>query len=146
MTTHARTNPVPAVLAGRNRIGVTILVVTAEAEVLFCPDGNGWTLPGGEVQPGESATHALQRELVMTAGLEPQDPFLLTLISGPDTYQKLDNGEEIYDFNAVYVVRDWHATALSPQGRFFRLDALPPGLSVTDSYALQELHCCWGIC
>lgn len=121
--------------------------MNAEAEVLLCAS-DGWRLPGGEVLPGESAEHALNRELLACTGLTLHTPFLLTLLSGPDTYEKLSTGEEIYDFTAVYVVREWTGDTRCASGQFgfFPLDSLPASLRVKDRQALHELRCCWGIC
>ena len=77
-------------------------------------------------------------------GLTVLDPLLFTVVSGPDTFVRLPNGDEFYQVSAVYVVRRWagvpHADGLEgTELRFWPLDALPDRLGPVDRAALAQL-------
>lgn len=144
MTLHQRPTQLPLPVA-RNRIGVAALVINPEGEVLLCHKQGHWQVPGGAAQPGEALEHTVERELLESAQLQASTPFLLTLLSGPRTLTRLPSGGEVYDFTAVYVVREWQGTPDGQQVRFYQLDGLPTNLRPRDLDALHELRLCWGM-
>ncbi|GGM15928.1 NUDIX hydrolase [Deinococcus aerophilus] len=129
-----------------NWVGVCALVLNARHEVLLQrrTDTGGWGTLGGVAELGEALEETLRRELLEEAGLTPITPEFLTVISGPQTYQKLPNGDEFYQVVAVYLVRQWTGTP-TPDGeegtelRFFGLEELPVSLGPVDGQALAGL-------
>ncbi|THF83934.1 NUDIX domain-containing protein [Deinococcus sp. KSM4-11] len=135
-----------------NWAGVCALVVNADGEVLLQrrTDTAGWGTPGGIAELGEALEDTLRRELLEATGIVPREPLLFTVISGPDTFVRLPNGDEYYQITSVYVIRAWNGlpradgaedTAL----RFYSLNALPAGLGPVDRQALELLRVCLSV-
>ncbi|TNM71100.1 NUDIX hydrolase [Deinococcus radiopugnans ATCC 19172] len=130
-----------------NWVGVCALVLNAAGEVLLQrrTDTGGWGTLGGIAELGEALEDTLRRELWEEAKLTPLKADFLTVISGPQTYQKLPNGDEFYQVVAVYVVREWEGMPV-PDGEegtelhFFGLDHLPSPLGPVDGEALGLLQ------
>jgi 8-oxo-dGTP diphosphatase len=98
----------------RVRVVARVAVFNPDGEVLFCTTrgGDGWVLPGGTVEPGESLREAAAREAREEVGLAVEVESLLfvqefvpkgqgetvyeiafrarTAARGPDSYRHLD--------------------------------------------------------
>ena len=123
-------------------LGVRIAVFDANGQVLlvrhrYMP---GWYLPGGAVDPGESAPEAALRELSEEAGLAAgaQPPRLVGL------YRNLREGGR--DHVAFYRLDGFEEqdNALAPnreiaEASFFAFDALPEGTTPATRRRLAEL-------
>lgn len=147
MTLHHPQHPEltpPAAGAARNSLTVKALLMSAEGEVRLERCGPSWRIPGGEVAPGETLEHTLQREL-QGLKLTATDSFLLTILSGPQTLGRDSHGEAVYAVTAVYVIREWQSAAPLDTLQDFPLDRLPPQLSALDRQALGEVRLCWGM-
>ncbi|GHF39654.1 8-oxo-dGTP pyrophosphatase MutT (NUDIX family) [Deinococcus metalli] len=135
-----------------NWAGVCALLVTADGEVLLQQrsDTGTWGTPGGIAELGEALEDTLRRELLEETGVSPREPLLFTVISGPDTFVRLPNGDEFYQITTVYVIRQWDSD-LRPDGhegralQFFPLDALPGDLGPVDRRALDLLRVCFSV-
>ncbi len=130
-----------------NWVGVCALVLNGDNEVLLQrrTDTGGWGTLGGIAELGEDLGETLRRELWEEANITPLEPEFLTVISGPQTYQKLPNGDEFYQMVAVYVVREWQGVPIADgeEGSellFFSLDGLPAPLGPVDGEALGLLR------
>ena len=138
----------PAVLAAQSLVlrvtrGITLgvrgLVTDGETVLLvrhsYVP---GWYLPGGAVEPGETALASLDRELDEEAGIA---------IAGDAALHGLFfNGRMAgRDHVAVYVVRRWQVRrAFAPtreilEARFFPLDALPEDATAATRARVAEV-------
>jgi 8-oxo-dGTP pyrophosphatase MutT (NUDIX family) len=97
----------------------------------------GWHLPGGGIDPGETALEAIARELVEEGNIVVTGPPVLHGFFHNDLYSNRDHV-------AVYIVRDFTQTA--PRGRnweivetgFFDPAALPEGTTGATHRRLAE--------
>jgi 8-oxo-dGTP pyrophosphatase MutT (NUDIX family) len=98
----------------------------------------GWYLPGGGVERGESASEALQRELVEEAGI--------VLGAAPSLFAVYWNRKRVRDHVVLFVVRDFgrpeppsypnHEIA---EARFFDPAELPADISPATQRRLDEI-------
>ncbi len=107
-------------------LGVRALVIGEDGRIFLVKHSyvNGWHLPGGGVEPGETAIDALIRELAEEGNIEPTAPPLLHGIFFNERVSRRDHV-------AVFVVRDFRQTAPPVPGGeitahgFFPIDELP---------------------
>jgi 8-oxo-dGTP pyrophosphatase MutT (NUDIX family) len=70
------------------RPGVTAVILTPEGLLLQRRSDNGlWGLPGGSVEPGESVTEAVVREVREETGLDVRPTRLVGVYSAPELGQ-----------------------------------------------------------
>jgi ADP-ribose pyrophosphatase YjhB (NUDIX family) len=97
----------------------------------------GWFLPGGGVESGETAVHALTREMAEEAGVElTAAPTLLGFYSNAAVFRN--------DHVLLYRINAWRPCPPTSEGEiaergFFPVDALPEGVSNATRARLQEL-------
>ena len=97
---------------------------------------DGWHLPGGGVERGESAWTAALRELAEEGGVEALE---LRLIGFYSNHAKFRN-----DHIALYRAETWRACATRENGEiaergFFARDALPDGVTPATRRRLAEV-------
>ena len=96
----------------------------------------GWVLPGGGVEVGESMLTALKRELSEEAGLECKSAKVL------DVYHNSSISKR--DHVVIYLVEDWQEERAHERPKleiaetaWFKLDELPEGLTRCTEAALR---------
>ncbi len=98
---------------------------------------DGWFFPGGGVESGEVAEHALAREMAEEGGVEPTaPPELLGVFSNAPGFRN--------DHVLLYRITQWRACSTASDGEiaergFFALDALPDGVSKGTLARLDEI-------
>jgi 8-oxo-dGTP pyrophosphatase MutT (NUDIX family) len=127
----------------RNLVGTRPLILTGSV-VLILNEYNelllqhrtdgGWGLPGGLMELAESLEDTARREVKEETGLDVGKLKLLGVLSGPDYYFKVSNGDELYSVTAVYVSKEVRGKievdeAESIEVRYFKLNELPDGLT-----------------
>ena len=115
-------------------------VVLRDGEVLLVRHGytQGWHLPGGGVEPGETFEEALAKELMEEGNVRVTDkPVLHALFQNTNASAR--------DHVAVYVVRAFEYDGpLAPsfeiqEAKFFPLNALPDGTTQATRRRLAEV-------
>jgi 8-oxo-dGTP pyrophosphatase MutT (NUDIX family) len=96
----------------------------------------GWVLPGGGVEVGESMLTALKRELSEEAGLECTSTKVLDVYHNSSTSKR--------DHVVIYLVEDWQEDQAHERPKleiaetaWFKLDELPEGLTPCTEAALR---------
>lgn len=77
---------------------VSVVVVDERARILLvrhAEDGNGWAVPGGAVDIGESPAQAAVREIREEIGVRINRPRLLDVLGGPDYEVTYPNGDRV---------------------------------------------------
>ena len=106
-------------------LGVRGMAIDREGRIFLIKHSYvpGWHLPGGGVEPGETALEALTREMMEEGNIAITEPDFFALYFNPK-----DSGR---DHVALYVIRDFVQTS-QPQPNaeiiahgFFARDALP---------------------
>src|SRR6478609_8911530 len=108
-------------------LGVRAVVLDGDGRVFLIKHSyaEGWQLPGGGVEAGETLLEALARELAEEGNIELTGPPALHGIYFHPYYSNRDHV-------TIYVVREFRQTAPPIPGReivahgFFPLDGLPP--------------------
>ena len=116
--------------------GVGVGVLDGLGRILLKKDFDGrWGIPGGFMELGESAEQAGRREVLEETAIEIDGLTLVTVVSGPQTFTRLENGDEYYSVTIVYAAHaagDQEPRADGKEttdARFFRPDELPEGLN-----------------
>lgn len=115
------------------RPGVAAVIFGEGGVLLQLRDDNGrWGLPGGAVEPGESVTAAIVREVREETGLDVEPVRLIGVYSDPANHQVIayPDGNVIHYVSTVFecAVRGGTLTCCdeSLDLRFFDPAALPP--------------------
>ena len=119
-------------------LGVRGLVTDADGRVLLVEHTYmpGWYMPGGGVERGESAAHALARELVEEAGVE--------VIGAPRLVSiHASHGRFSGDHVLFYRIADWRPCQATSRGEiraigWFAPDALPPDTTLWTRRRIEE--------
>ncbi len=123
-------------------VGVRGLVLDRDGRVFLVRHGytDGWHLPGGGVEPGETLRQALMRELAEEGNIELTGPAALHQVYFQTRYSNRDHV-------AVFVVREFRQSSAPVPNReiaesgFFALDALPEGTTAgTRARIAEVLH------
>src|SRR5690606_22718066 len=94
-----------------------------------------WGIPGGFMELGETAEDAGRREVLEETGIEIDGLTLVTVVSGPQTFSRLDNGDEYYSVTIVFAAHAAGDQEPRPDGkeiadaRFFLPGELPEKLN-----------------
>ena len=98
----------------------------------------GWSLPGGGVEPGESALFALEREMREEVGVKFKSANVVAVYHNASISKR--------DHVVIYTVEDWHRKLVYelPQleiseAAWWELDSMPKDLTPCTTYALGEL-------
>ncbi len=96
----------------REKIGSELLLVPAVAAVIRDsenrillqekPSGEGWSLPAGAIEPGESPQEALAREVIEETGLIASPTELLGVFGGREYRYTYQNGDQVEHMVALY--------------------------------------------
>lgn len=90
-------------------VGAAVLVLDDQNRLLMMKrsDSGCWGIPGGAMEPGESAEDAARRETLEETNLEAEELSLFGVFSGPELYYKYPNRDEVYNVSIVYTSHDW---------------------------------------
>ena len=121
-------------------VGVRGAVFDADGRVLLVRHGyvEGWHLPGGGVEPGETLFEALTRELMEEGNVK---------VAGTPGLHGVyfNNAASRRDHVALFVVREFEYGGPLPasfeirESGFFRVDALPEGATAATRRRLDEI-------
>ncbi|MEZ5785072.1 MAG: NUDIX domain-containing protein [Xanthobacteraceae bacterium] len=120
-------------------LGVRALVIDGQHRVFLVKHSyvEGWQLPGGGVEVGETMLQSLVRELMEEGNIEVTGP--------PDLFNVYFNARiSRRDHVALYIVRDFHQAAPHTPNHeiiasgFFALNALPADTTVATHARLDE--------
>jgi ADP-ribose pyrophosphatase YjhB (NUDIX family) len=121
-------------------VGVRGAVLDAQGRVLLVRHGyvNGWHLPGGGVEPGETLLDALARELMEESNVK---------VAGTPALHAVyfNNAASRRDHVALFIVREFEYGGPLPASfeiqecGFFPVEALPDGTTAATRRRLEEV-------
>ena len=121
----------PLILTGA---GVIVLNETGQILLMHRTDNDTWTIPGGMMEPGESAEETARREVLEETGLAIGEMSLLGVFSGPEFFYEYPNGDRVHNVSVVYLSRNVRGTPHVDRDeglavRYFAPTALPEQIS-----------------
>jgi len=121
----------PLILAG-----ACALVFNAQGQLLMLhrTDNACWGIPGGTMEPGESAEQTARREALEEAGIRLGELELAGVFSGAGLFYQYPNGDQVHNVTIAYRCRDFTgrlrcADSEHDQAQFFDIGALPEAVS-----------------
>ncbi len=97
---------------------------------------DGWFLPGGGMEKGETFEQAARREACEEVGAEIQH---LGLVGAYSNFSEWKSDHNIVFVSSQFTLSGRHDNEIAEM-RFFPLDALPPGLWPGHRQRLEEYH------
>ncbi len=124
---------------------VTAIVLDAEGRLLLVhkTDNNLWALPGGGVDPGESVSQAVVREVKEETGIDVEVTDLVGVYTNPHHVMAYDDGEVRQQFSLCFRTRllggELRTSSETSQVAFVDLDQLED-LDIHPSMRLRINH------
>ena len=114
-------------------------------------DNHLWGYSGGSAEIDERAEDCARRELYEEMGLTADELVFFCVNSGPQTHYVYPNGDEVSNFEIVYLCHRWHGEPQARDGemeelRFFapeeiELDMIsPPTRPVMAAFLQRKIH------
>ena len=112
-------------------------------------DNHKWGYSGGALDIDERVEDCARRELYEEMGLIAEELEFFFVNSGPETHYIYPNGDEVSNFEVVFICRKWSGEPKSIDGemeelRFFACDEIdlseisPPIRPVINAYIMKE--------
>ena len=109
----------------------SIVCIDEQGRILFGKrsDNHKWGYSGGAVEIDEHVEDCAKRELQEEMGLAADELTFFCVNSGPEAHYVYPNGDEVSNFEIVYICRKWHGELKSCDGemeelRFFHHDEI----------------------
>ena len=125
----------------------SIICVDKDGRILLGKrsDNKKWGYSGGAVEIDEYVENCAKRELFEEMGLVAEELEFFFVNSGPEAHYIYPNGDEVSNFEVIYLCRKWHGEPKSLDGemldlRFFACDEIdlseisPPIRRVVEKY------------
>ena len=125
----------------------SIICVDKDGRILLGKrsDNKKWGYSGGAVEIDEYVEDCAKRELFEEMGLVAKELEFFFVNSGPEAHYIYPNGDEVSNFEVIYLCRKWHGEPKSLDGemldlRFFACDEIdlseisPPIRRVVEKY------------
>ena len=92
-------------------------------------DNHKWGYSGGSVEIDERVEDCARRELYEEMGLIAEELEFFYVNSGPEAHYIYPNGDEVSNFEIIYICRKWHGEPKAADGemedlRFFSCDEI----------------------
>ena len=86
---------------------VSAIVPDSDGRILLIrrTDNNYWSIPGGGLEPGESLSQAVAREVMEETGIACEVTGLVGIYSDPNHVAAYDDGEVRQEFSICFVTR-----------------------------------------
>ncbi len=125
----------------------SIICVDKDGRILLGKrsDNKKWGYSGGAVEIDEYVEDCTKRELFEEMGLVAEELEFFFVNSGPEAHYIYPNGDEVSNYEVIYLCRKWHGEPKSLDGemldlRFFACDEIdlseisPPIRRVVEKY------------
>lgn len=89
-------------------------------------DNKMWGYSGGAVEIDEYVEDCAKRELFEEMGLTAEELEFFYVNSGPEAHYIYPNGDEVSNFEIIYICRKWHGTPKSQDGEMEELRFFSP--------------------
>jgi len=89
-------------------------------------DNHKWGYSGGSVELDERVEDCAKRELLEEMGLIADELEFFYVNSGPETHYIYPNGDEVSNFEIIYLCRKWHGEPRAADGEMTDLRWFSP--------------------
>lgn len=89
-------------------------------------DNKMWGYSGGAIEIDEYVEDCAKRELFEEMGLTAEELEFFYVNSGPEAHYIYPNGDEVSNFEIIYICRKWHGTPKSQDGEMEELRFFSP--------------------
>ena len=107
----------------------SIICVNEEDRILLGrrSDNHKWGYAGGACEIDEHAEDCAKRELLEEMGLKAEELEFFCVNSGPEAHYIYPNGDEVSNFEIVYLCRKWSGEPKAADGEMEALRFFSPG-------------------